>query len=215
MAILVSVFGAIRMIEFAAGKSDWAEGVIGMLFLALAALLFFLWRRAVKGGGFEAPFRYLSAEAAPAVDVRSSSATSMNLPGIVVLAGFAVMGVGFLVLAATVGGPFPDVAWGVAMLVGLAISGMVAFVMLKARNEVTVSQEGIWFHIPLAHMTMHFKRSDLAVLEVKGRVLRVVLRDPPHGMFRQSRHILFGDARKREEFAQAVNSFNLLGPPPA
>ena len=215
MFLVVGVLHVLEIVRGEAGTLDWAVA-IGSFAIAIGTFVF--WRRQESRGGTTAALlRYLTYEPGPSDRRVAHTASSMNMIAVPILAVFAMIGAVFLALAVYILDSSSSPVWVVAAVMGVAILGMVLFTAFRGRNEVTLSEDGLWFnsHTPFGGFTLHFKRSDLAALEIDGRVLRVVLKDPPYGMFRRNRHILLGDRRKREEFAQAVNAYGLAGSPPA
>lgn len=217
-AIMFLIVGILHVLEIAMGEAgtlDWVVAV-GSFAIAIGTLVF--WRRLEsRGGTTTAVLRYLTYEPGPSDRLLAHTASSMNMVAVPVLVVFAMIGGVFLALAVYILDSSSSPMWVIAAVMAAAILGTVLFTAFRGRSEVALSEDGLWFnsHTPFGGFTLHFKRSDLAALEIDGRVLRVVLKDPPYGMFRGNRHILLGDRRKREEFAQAVNAYGLAGSPPA
>lgn len=215
VVFLFLIMGMARAVSIITGEADLADWALAAGFFASAIGIFVFWRRLERRGATKSLLRYLTYERGPSDSGPAHTASSMSMAAVAAFAGFGAVAAGFFALAVFIADTTSSPVWVAAAIMGTVILGTVLFFAAKGRNRVTLSEDGIWFHAPLAGFTMHFKRSDLAALEVRGRVLRVMLENPPYGMFRQSRHILLGDSRGRDEFAQAVNSYGLLGRPPA
>lgn len=212
VAVLTLIVGALQMVEIVAGEASILDIVFGAGCIAAAIATLIILRRQKSRGGTDALRRHLSVGTPFAQEGAVASARAVSLMGVAMLSGFALFGAGFLVMAAVVYDGSSNLAWAIAAVMGVAILGTIALMGGRGCADVRLSREGIMFHTLKMNVTLSFKRSELSALELKGRVLRVALSNPPYGMFRQSRHILLGDAGERERFAQAVAAYGLLGP---
>lgn len=210
--IFALVLGAIQLVEIATGEASTADIVFGGVCIVGAIALMVILRRHKSRGGMDGVMRHISVGAPIPPEGIVASARAASLAGVAVLTGFALMGAGFLVMAVVFYDGSANPAWAIAAVMGVAILGTIVLGRKRGRADVLLSREGVHFHSPWANATISFKRSELSALEMNGRVLRVGLSNPPYGMFRQSRHLLLGDAGERERFSQAVTAYGLQGP---
>lgn len=210
-AIIVLVMGALQLVEIAAGEANIAESVFGVICVVAGTTMIILSWRQESRGGTDALRRPMSVGTPPAPEEVVASVRSISLAGVAMLSGFAVIGPGLLVMAALFYDGSYDPAWIIPAIIGAA---MLAFglVIGTLHNDLLLSRDGISFHTGSVGVTVSFRRSELSVLELNGRVLRVGLSNPPFGMSRQSRHIILGDAEQRRRFADAVTAYGLQGP---
>lgn len=211
MAIFTFITGTLQLVEVAAGTANIAEGVFGAACVSVGVAMLILSRRQKSRGGLDVLRRPMSVGTPPAPEEVVASVRSISLAGVAMLSGFAVTGAGFLVMAAFFYDGSPDRAWIIPAIMGAV---MLAFGLMVGllHNDLLLSRDGISFQAVRVGMTVSFRRLELSVLELNGRVLRVGLSNPPFGMSRQSRHIILGNAEQRRKLAEAVAAFGLQGP---
>lgn len=212
IALIMFIIGALQLAELAAGEADTVDIVFGVVCVTLGIAVLVLLRAQRRRGGVDALRRHISVGTLFAPEEVIASARSISLAGVVALSGFALMGAGFLVMAALFYDGSSNLGWLLPAAMGAGMLATIGLTAKKAQTDVLLSRDGMGIRSPAAGMTFSFKRSELSALELKGRVLRVALSNPPFGMFRQSRHLLLGDAGERERLAQAVAAYGLQGP---
>ncbi|MEW5747918.1 MAG: TFIIB-type zinc ribbon-containing protein [Candidatus Thermoplasmatota archaeon] len=210
--IFALILGALQLVEIATGEASGLDIALGVACIVAATAMLVFLRRQKSRGGTDVLRRHISVGMPFAPEEVVASARSIGLAGVVALSGFALMGAGFLVMAALFYDGGPDLGWLLPAAMGAGMLAIIGLTARKAQTDVILSRDGMVIRSPAAGMTFSFKRSELSALEMKGRVLRVALSNPPFGMFRQSRHLLLGDVGERERFAQAVAAYGLQGP---
>lgn len=210
--ILIAILEFVNIVEVLKGDSDLTDVfiVVSATIALICILLVFisLKRRSGSTNGMK---RYISyAPRSGPVGV-GASATSISVASIAMTAGLTCVGGTFIALGLHLAATATNEAWLIAITMGVVFLVLVGTVATKVKTQVVLTKDGIRFHNAHVGVAVGYSRSDLSVVEIKGRILRLTLKDAPVGMFRQSKHLVLGTRSQLDEFTQAVQSFGLYG----
>ncbi len=208
-AVLGAVLSAVGLLS---GDHDSSVMLDTLQILAapLFLIFWFVMRRKMRNADYIVSLtRYISQGPPFKQTGVRTSARSIPLTAVGGLGFAAAMGVMFIAVGVYVEPRAVNAAWTIAIGIGAAFLAMTAFAATRVTNELWLSWEGIQIHNSRMNFTIHFARDNIAEAGIRGRVLRVVLKQVPFGMARRSRHIIRGDVRERAELSQAMERYGL------
>jgi len=207
--IAIIIILALSSMAFFMGIWHLLGLIIATITIMTLSIALLMRRMTKRSGPAESIGRHLSSVTPLRQSGAGVSARSMALGSVVMMTTFALVGGAVIAFSLYVAAASTNIAAVAGLVIGGTMLGMILMRAGTAVNHISLSKDGIRVHNPSAGFVMSFSRSDLSVVEMKGRTLRMAVKKAPSGMFRQSRHVILGNARMRDEFAQAVQSFGL------
>lgn len=207
IVLIAASMMAVSVLRYLWGSSDASETAMYIVVSASLVVFYFAFvPRIVEKSSADISRYYRSLQAQPQIHDIVVSARSVSFAGIFAATCVAILGCSLLLFGYHLMTDSSTMAWAIVALVGSGFIGSAALVVSVARNEISLSKEGIQVRPRMPNMTISIPHRDISLMEMDGRVLLLAFTEPLFGKHRRSRHIILGDGDKRSEFSQAVQS---------
>lgn len=189
-------------------ETKYLLGILTGLIVLAPYVVARLWGRGAVEGSMKYARKHMRPGTMSATGGQSLVARAMalsSLAGFIMIAAFGCL---FLCLAIYAGPSLETWFWIVPAAMAAAFLGIIPLTVLRNPTELYLTKDGIAQDAPIYGSTLWLTRDDIERVEVRGRILKVELRDAPFGM-RRPTFILLCDASKLGEVSQWAGSFTV------